>query len=688
MAIRDLIFRIIIDSKKARAEAGRLKKSLDQAQVSGKRTGSSLMEMFSGVKAKVLGVVAAFGLIAKAIWDVTRTASRFQEANSKFNVVFAGMTDQARQMRQVLVQSFAMGTVEATKYLSSMQDLLVPMGMAREEAANLSFEIVKLAADLGSFNDLPTEQVMMDIQSALVGNFETMKKYGVVLNETRLKQEAMNMGLWNGKGMLDASTRAQVAYKLIVQSSQAAVGDMARTQDSFANIQKRLNAATENLSLKFGAVFLPIMSKVLARVVDFIDYLGAQNIAGALNAGFKILEEFVTRIWSVFSNIGLAIKNVFTGNFEAAKENAKKAYNSIASGWSEAIDEVIESYRNGQKSFEAFMKGTEQKAIATAQMVKAVEQEVTQKTREEAEKRRQAIEAYWDAVEERIRRQRELANEEFQNALERENERIEYLFQSGRMSYEDYASVLQDRIETARVMYGEESLEYMRLVDRKKQLDQEYHNARIQLEQQAASTTLKTLSGLMRSAQGINEGFFAIGKAAAYAQALVDTYAGANRALAAYPPPFSFIQAAAVIAKGMINVARISAVKFERRASGGYLGSEVRTVSKGNYGGGENRLIIANAGEYIVNADATARNRELLDLLNFTNTRFEVMTMQSGGVVAPGGQKVLSGESGIEEMIEAIRDIQIVVNANLDAIQFYKETYPKYEKIERGNQII
>ena len=44
----------------------------------------------------------------------------------------------------------------------------------------------------------------------------------------------------------------------------------------------------------------------------------------------------------------------------------------------------------------------------------------------------------------------------------------------------------------------------------------------------------------------------------AQTQAVIDTYAGANKALASAAPPFNFISAAAVIAGGLANVAKIS----------------------------------------------------------------------------------------------------------------------------------
>ena len=43
---------------------------------------------------------------------------------------------------------------------------------------------------------------------------------------------------------------------------------------------------------------------------------------------------------------------------------------------------------------------------------------------------------------------------------------------------------------------------------------------------------------------------------------MIDTYAGANKALASGPPPWNFIAAAAVIAAGLANVVKIESTEF------------------------------------------------------------------------------------------------------------------------------
>ena len=66
-----------------------------------------------------------------------------------------------------------------------------------------------------------------------------------------------------------------------------------------------------------------------------------------------------------------------------------------------------------------------------------------------------------------------------------------------------------------------------------------------------------------------NRQAFAAAKAFNIANAIMNTYTGATKALAMYPPPFNFIAAAAVVAGGLAQVAQIRAQQYSGRALGG-----------------------------------------------------------------------------------------------------------------------
>ena len=66
-----------------------------------------------------------------------------------------------------------------------------------------------------------------------------------------------------------------------------------------------------------------------------------------------------------------------------------------------------------------------------------------------------------------------------------------------------------------------------------------------------------------------NKKAFEAAKAFNIANAIMNTYAGATKALATYPPPFNFIAAAAVVASGLAQVAAIRSQQYSGRALGG-----------------------------------------------------------------------------------------------------------------------
>ena len=251
--------------------AGSVESSAKKGEQSARRMGDEFDRTAKRISAGyglIAGAMAAlagsraFDLIQKSI----TLASDLEEMTSKFNVVFAGQEAIARRSTELLVEYYGVSTREARQYLASVQDLLVPMGTQSKLAADLSVEIVKLSADLGSFNNLPTAQVMGDIQSALVGNYETMKKYGVVLNEETVKRHALNLGLAKTNEELNAGQKAYAAFTIMVDDSKAAIGDKVRTLGSYANQLKAYHAAWEDTGAALGKAFIPTATKIIEKL--------------------------------------------------------------------------------------------------------------------------------------------------------------------------------------------------------------------------------------------------------------------------------------------------------------------------------------------------------------------------------------------------------------------------------------
>lgn len=103
--------------------------------------------------------------------------------------------------------------------------------------------------------------------------------------------------------------------------------------------------------------------------------------------------------------------------------------------------------------------------------------------------------------------------------------------------------------------------------------DKQTAAGRIQIEKATQETKLAIISDALGAVADAVGRESAAGKAFAVAQAVMNTYSAANKALSAYPPPFSFIAAATTIAAGLINVKKIISTPLPATAGGSNAGS-------------------------------------------------------------------------------------------------------------------
>lgn len=311
------------------AETGQHDKDIDKAEQKVKKFGVSVEKM--SAKAKTAWAAVAVGVAGAAyqLNQAINTASDLEEATSKFNTVFASQMSLANQWATELNKSYGMSTREAKTNLAAIQDLLVPMGMAEKQAGKLSKEVVKLATDLGSFNNKLTEQVIDDYQSALVGNFETMKKYGVVLNATVVSEEALRMGFAETAKELTASDKAQAAHSLIVKGSEAAIGDFIRTSDGYANTTKSLDAAWEDFNSTLGEKFLPTATRIKTVTAELLKDFEKMLEGPSLDEQIKSTREEIERLKNTSKGFSVQI--------ETSQEQQIRQAETLKNTWMQAL---------------------------------------------------------------------------------------------------------------------------------------------------------------------------------------------------------------------------------------------------------------------------------------------------------------------------------------------------------------
>ncbi|MBC8377175.1 MAG: phage tail tape measure protein [FCB group bacterium] len=204
--------------------------------------------------------------------------------------------------------------------------------------------------------------------------------------------------------------------------------------------------------------------------------------------------------------------------------------------------------------------------------------------------------------------------------------------------YQNKFSLMDQLAATYDLNNADEKKQHLKLTADKLKAEKKYQANKAKVEKGAYTSTLSLYSQMMSAFQGKSETMFKVGKAASLVQAGINTYEGATAAyksMAGIPvvgPGLGVLAAGAAVALGLANVAEIRSQKFEKMKAGGFLGDGMRTLANGDYGDGEDLMIIANSDEYIVNAEATRKHRGLLEYINHYNPP----KMAAGGLVGGG----------------------------------------------------
>lgn len=270
-----LLVRIEADMRDVRRDLAALEKRTETAS----RSISKSMGRIGTVTQAVIGGVLV-QQFARGILSLTNFASDMEEMSSMSEAVFGGFVDSVRNKLGEFGDEVGRSRFELEAMAASVQDTFVPLGFARGQAAELSVELTKLAVDVASFkNELETD-VMAAFQSALVGNHEAVRRFGIVITEAELQNELFRMGITENAKQVDAQTKVQARLNLILAGTTDAQGDAARTSGSYANMTRALDAQVKLLANDIGQELLPAMKDLVAITTDSIK--GFRNFLRAI----------------------------------------------------------------------------------------------------------------------------------------------------------------------------------------------------------------------------------------------------------------------------------------------------------------------------------------------------------------------------------------------------------------------
>ena len=306
------------------------------------------------IVAKVGQQIAKFGAILGAVGIAaivyfTKAASDAEEKLAKFKTVFRGVETAAKKWADNFATQMGRAKSAVYGWMAGLQDTFVPLGYSRKQAMKMSTSITQLAADLASFNNIPTEDVIRDLTSAIVGNHETVRKYGVIITEATLKEYAYSKGIATVGKELTNQEKVQARVGIIMEQTKDAQGDLLRTSDSFANTLKRLGGRWQNLRERIGEVMKEDVKGWISGVSDFIEE-NQDKIVGMAQAVWNFFDSVSRSIWNMLKSLWTGEGKAASGFQNAAESMIKSlttvefSIKNLGKTWEHVLDKMALAY--------------------------------------------------------------------------------------------------------------------------------------------------------------------------------------------------------------------------------------------------------------------------------------------------------------------------------------------------------
>jgi hypothetical protein len=233
-------------------------------------------------------IVGGALLAAKSLADFSlaaiQAASSAQEAAGAFSTTFGDAAEKLNKQLEKNANLFGLTSSEAQQLISVFGSVAQGIGFTQEESADLSAELFNLAGDIASFNNITAgaEPVLQAFRSALVGEREALKTYGIAITEAEVQTKAFEQ---TGKTSADALTRQEKALAttaLIFERATVQQGNAAREASGFAAQQLIARSATQELREELDLLSI-LNERIFVREFFLLDIVVEKKRTTAVN---------------------------------------------------------------------------------------------------------------------------------------------------------------------------------------------------------------------------------------------------------------------------------------------------------------------------------------------------------------------------------------------------------------------
>lgn len=225
-----------------------------------------------------LGITGFLTLGKSAI----QAASDLQEYQNVADVTFGNLIGKLDKLTEVSIESYGMSKLTATQAASGFMAMGNAAGIAKDQAAEMATTLTAYMGDFASFYNLSHERARTALAAVYTGETETLKQYGIMLQEVNLQQYENEYGMGRSVKTMSAAEKAMLRYNYVMHVGKDAMGDFERTSGNWANQVRVLTEQWKEFMIVLGngliTILTPViqfLNRVVLSLINFSHVLGA-----------------------------------------------------------------------------------------------------------------------------------------------------------------------------------------------------------------------------------------------------------------------------------------------------------------------------------------------------------------------------------------------------------------------------
>ena len=230
-----------------------------------------------------LAAKATIGTITSVGTALFDMGAKMEASIEKANIVFGEALPKITAQAEKNARQMGLTNSEYVKYAANIGDLLIPMGYQRDEAANISSELVNLSGALAEWSngEKSAAEVSEILSKALLGEREQLKTLGVSIKEADVKQRVATLGMDDAKGKALEQAKAMATLQLITEKTTDAQEKYETSTGGLVRSKAEIAASIRNITERLATLMLPAFDRLVSI---------SESVVGGLESVVSIFE--------------------------------------------------------------------------------------------------------------------------------------------------------------------------------------------------------------------------------------------------------------------------------------------------------------------------------------------------------------------------------------------------------------